>query len=185
MASAEDRVEMVRLAFASSAAYPHRGPIEIDLCEIQRASINNGSLTYSFDTLKELGRGGTPLAFVLGSDQFRNLPNWHRFPEVLGLCNWLVLERKDPTQSVRNQGAWRETIAHWEASGLVRMHADGWKVQSGGGTFIQGFATQAPALSSTQIRECLARSGNPPTDSLHPDVRAYLMKRRLYGTGTS
>jgi nicotinate-nucleotide adenylyltransferase len=180
IASAQDRVEMVRLAFAPSAASPHRGPVEIDLCEIERSAALSGALTYSFDTLNELRQLGTPLAFVLGTDQFLKLPSWHRFPDVLGLCHWIVLERQG-----EKPGAWQVLLAQWEAGGLVRAEAQGWRIQSGGQTFIQSFATQAPALSSTQIRESLARHGNPPAGSIQPEVIAYLMKRRLYGTGSS
>lgn len=186
LASTQDRVAMVRLAFASSAAYPPRGPVELDLCEIERSAARSGALTYSFDTLNDLRKLGTPLAFVLGTDQFQKLPTWHRFPEVLGLCHWIVLERKSaPDESSQKPGAWRSTLTEWAACGLVRAEADGWRVRSGGNTFIQGFETQAPALSSTRIRESLARSGNPPTGSVQPEVIAYLMKHRLYGTGTS
>ena len=33
-------------------------------------------------------------AFVIGADQLLKLPTWHRFPELLGLAQWIVLARK-------------------------------------------------------------------------------------------
>ena len=178
MASALDRTEMVRIAFAHGASFRPRGPVEIDLCEIERAEANPGALTFSFDTLSELRRVIPKLAFVIGTDQLERLPTWHRFPEVLGLSHWIVLARKggDP------EGAWRQTLAQWQGSGLVRAEGNGvWRVRSSD-TIIQSVPTPAPALSSTWIRESLARSGNPPEGSIPPDVHTYLMKHRLYGS---
>ena len=177
LASAHDRIEMVRLNFAQSAAYKLRGPVEIDLCEMTRATRHPGIPTYSFETLSELRKQIPQLAFVVGTDQLQKLATWHRFPDILGLCHWIVLERK-------NTLPWQGTLAQWEAGGLVLAEKGGWRVRSGG-TFIESFATPAPSLSSTQIRESLARSGSPPEKSLLPEVDAYLMKHRLYGTGRS
>lgn len=113
------------------------------------------------------------LAFVVGTDQLRQLPSWHRFPEVLGLSHWIVLERK-------SEGKAGPILAEWEASSLIRRDGNDWRTP--GGTVLKAVPTAAPALSSTQVRETLTRQGNPADDTLLPEVSTYLMQRRIYGT---
>jgi nicotinate-nucleotide adenylyltransferase len=174
VAPTEARLEMARLCFALLApgapAFP--GPVELDLREIERSK--NGQPTYTFDTLRELGRELPELAFVLGTDQVEKFPTWHRFDELLSLSHWIVLERQGQGDAHR----WRQVL---EGSGLVEPASGGWRVRSSG-TRIVVVPTRAPALSSTEIRESLARSGNPPEGSILPEVHAYLMKHRLYGS---
>lgn len=184
MAPAQHRAEMARLTFTEAAgpAWKVRGPVTLDLVELKRAQAQPAVPTYTFDTLSELRREIPQLAFVIGTDQLEKLHTWHRFPDVLGLSHWIVLERKDPTVSTQRAGAGQRVLSLLESSGLLSSESGGFRVRNGG-TFIQVFATQAPALSSTQIRESLARHGYPPEDSMLPEARAYLMKHRLYGTG--
>ena len=183
-ASAEDRVAMTRLGFAPAMRLPLAGPVEIDLCEIDRARRHPGQPTYTYDTLGELSRRISPLAFVIGTDQLAKLHTWHRFPDVLALSHWIILERQTaPGRTLSEAGP---VLTQWEASGLVQKEAGHWRVKLPGGglgTCLQVVPTPAPAQSSTQIRESLARQGNPPAESLSSDVLAYLMQRRIYGTG--
>jgi hypothetical protein len=44
--------------------------------------------------------------------------------------------------------------------------------------------TEAPELSSSQIRESIQRTGEPPEGSLWPPVARYLNEQGLYGTRT-
>lgn len=169
---------MAKLTFASSAAYPLTGPVEVDLCELERA--RPGSPTYTFDTLQELRRKIPQLAFVIGTDQLLKFHTWHRFPDVLGLSHWIILERKN--RGTADPETIRQVLGQWEGSGLVRSEGSSWRVRDGG-TILLPIPTPAPALSSTEIRESLARSGNPPEGSILPEVHNYLMSRRLYGTG--
>jgi nicotinate-nucleotide adenylyltransferase len=172
----EHRIEMARLAFAPTSAgtSPLRGPVTLDLCEIERAKAHPGHATYSFDTISELGRDFPRLAFVIGTDQLEKLPSWSRFPRLLGLCHWIVLKRKEASTGLRQ-------LTELEASGLILREGPGYRVRQGG-TFIQVFETPARPLSSSQIREQIARTGQPPEGSILPEVGAYLMKHRLYGT---
>jgi nicotinate-nucleotide adenylyltransferase len=178
LVSAEHRVEMARLNFLTTPQPSLRGPVKIDLCEIRRATARPGTPSYSFDTLGELKRDVSQLAFTIGTDQLARLPSWHRFPEILGLCHWIVLKRKGASNKV-NDGL--QTLAQFEASGLLQTQNGSYRVRATG-TTLQVFETSAPELSSTEIRESLARSGNPPTGSILPEVHNYLMKHRLYGS---
>lgn len=187
-APVEDRIAMSRLAFAqhTMGVAALRGPVEIDLCEIERARLRPSVPTYTYDTLQELRPSLGELAFVIGTDQLLALPTWHRFPEVLGLCHWIVLDRKSGNPATAAETPWRRMLSEWQGSGLIQNGPGGqFQVRSGTGSTLSIHPTDAPALSSTQIRELLARTGQPPAGSILPEVHAYLMKQRLYGTGPS
>jgi nicotinate-nucleotide adenylyltransferase len=173
VASAEDRIAMTRLAFGSSRILPLPGKVDIDLREVERAKAQPHRRTYTFDTLQEIRAEIPNLAFVVGTDQLRQLPKWHRFPEVLNLSHWIVLERK-------SEAGAGPTLAEWEASSLLRRDGNEWRTP--GGTVLKAVPTPAPALSSTEVRETLTRQGKPADDTLLPEVSTYLMQRRIYGT---
>lgn len=181
-ASAEQRIEMARINFASHPGSPYPPEVELDLRELDRS--RNGAPSYTFDTLIELRREIPSLAFVIGTDQLSKIHTWYRFPEILNLCHWIVLERKlnasgsgdlpsasDPLQAFRQ----------WMSSGLLSPCGPAaWKTPSG--TFLERVPTQAPEISSTSIRETLAKSGEPPANLLLPEVIDYLKTHRVYGT---
>lgn len=175
LASAEDRMRMSQLNFGPDSR------MQVSALEIERARQSSGP-SYSFDTLQELKQSHPELAFVIGTDQLQALSSWHRFPEILSLSHWLVLARKPDGAKPALQ-----TLAEWEASGLARRAAGNgpqgqpaWQLK--GGTHLLLVETRAPALSSSQIRENLAKSGLPPENSLALEVWAHLKQTGLYGT---
>jgi nicotinate (nicotinamide) nucleotide adenylyltransferase len=174
-AGTEDRVAMTRLSFQEDARY-FGGTVEVDLREIERATRTTRA-SYTFDTLLDLGRQIPKIAFVLGADQLQEMPKtWHRFPEVLELAHWIVLARR-PGGDVTA----RQSLQQWEASGLVRPVSDyEWCTKAG--TFLGLFETEAPGLSSTAIRETIARTGQVPEGSLFSTVEEYLKEKSLYGS---
>jgi nicotinate-nucleotide adenylyltransferase len=193
IATPEQRSEMVKLAFAGLGRELGCGPedVVIDWREVERAKrLPAGRPIYSYDTLQELRREHKNVAFVIGSDQLEKLPSWHRFPDVLGLCHWIVLERK-PAGHERALKALQE----WDASGLVRRSERTelplWEIRlgpsPGGGSacWLWLTPTPAPEVSSTSIREELARSGKLSLPALPPAVEAYLKAQHLYGMGAS
>ena len=183
VATTDDRTAMVRLGFGVNIKYPLTDSVTVDLCELERARLNPSRPTYTFDTLSELKQKIPHLAFVIGTDQLAKLNTWHRFPEVLGLSHWIILERRGDAPAAAS-------LAEYEASGLItRTNLGGatgiHSLVKNGGTWLRVVQTPAPEISSTQIRESLARSGKPPEGSLLPEVEAYLMRRGIYGTRTS
>ncbi len=177
----QDRLEMARLNFSSHPGDPFPPAVTIDSREIERSERSERP-SYTYDTLLELGREIGQLAFVVGADQLRDLRSWYRFPEILGLCHWIVLARKPQGEELA-----RKTLQGWSAQGLCRTTSDPttWQLigEVGGDRFLKLVPTEAPALSSTAIRERLGRTGEPPEGSLHPEVLSYLKSQRLYGTG--
>ncbi len=181
-ASNEARLELAKEAFKK----PGRArPVEILDDEIERTRLS-GCPGYAWDTLQALkGTYGDSLAFVIGADQLRDLPQWHRFPEILGLCHWIVLERQPDGQAVVG-----EAIKTLIGSGLLRPKPE-WSTQglpalevshSPGRTLLV-CPTKAPAVSSTDIRERLARGERPETLPISPEVALRLKSLKLYGTG--
>lgn len=158
---AEHRLAMARLAFGPESRFP--GPVEISSIEIERAKLN-GRPSFSFDTISELKRLVPHLAFVIGIDQICELPRWYRFPELLGLCPWLVLARKG-----ENHVEAHLMISQWSQSGLISPHS------------FQIVPTPAPAISSTQLREDIARDGLSQLEFLNRKVVEYLKQHHLYG----
>jgi len=176
-ASIEHRVKLARLGLLETQRMGDAGAIRIDLREVERAKARPDLPTYTFDTLQEIRRETTQIAFVIGTDQLEQLPSWHRFPEVLGLSHWIVLARR-PNGLERSQIVLNE----WEASGLVQKTPETgvWWIK-GTNSFLNLVPTEAPEVSSTRIREQLARAGEPPQDSVSGPVLAYLKQNRLYG----
>jgi nicotinate-nucleotide adenylyltransferase len=84
-ASAEQRLRMTRAAVAGDARF------EVDDLELRRAGAS-----YSVDTLRELRarEPGCELYFVVGVDQLRELPTWHRPEEVARLASLVVIPRE-------------------------------------------------------------------------------------------
>jgi nicotinate-nucleotide adenylyltransferase len=177
LASARDRAEMARLNFAPSPADSFPPEVRLDPRELERGA---GRPSYTYETLQELSREHPQLAFVIGADQLRDLTGWYRFPELLEAAHWIVLERKPEGSSLA-----RETLREWGVSGLARPEAgpggwETWRLRHGE-TRLVLVPTEAPALSSTSIREAIGRSGKAPAGSLLPEVEAYMKLHGLYG----
>lgn len=181
-ASATHREALCRLLVKDPSLPPAR--VRVETCELDRQKLHPTEPTYSFETLQELRArlGQTQMAFVLGTDQFSRIESWHRFPDVLKACNWVVLQRKgEPPETVQ------ELLSRLKGQGLVGSPQRGaWPISiTGAPRWVGFFETEAPALSSTQIRESLARTGNPPSGALGTEVIDYLKAHRLYGMPSS
>jgi nicotinate (nicotinamide) nucleotide adenylyltransferase len=180
-ASNEARLEMARAAFLKSNL---PGPVEVHPLEIERTR-QTGAPGYAWDTLQDLKKQGIQnLAFVIGADQLRDLPKWHRFPEILGFCHWIVLERK-PEGPALIENALKEL----QASGLARPARDQgpqglpcFELTQPEGSSLIVCPTRARAASSTEIREKLALGHPPESLPISTEVALCLKRNRLYGT---
>lgn len=170
-ASAEHRAAMTRLAFGPGPDLP--GPVEISELEMERARRAPGP-TYTYDTLRELSPHYGQLAFVIGTDQLAQLPTWYRYPEVLSLCDWFVLERKP--------GGLDAVAAAVQTLGAVARSRGPREWEVSQGRRLRSLPTEAAEVSSSKIRELLALGRELPVTSLAPQVMDYLLANRLYGT---
>ena len=192
VASIESRLAMTRLNFAIAAgdSFP-AAQVQVDDREIRRNDLNPDQPSFTFDTLKELRKIDEKLAFVVGTDQLPFFHRWAKFPEILALAHWIVLERATPGETFTELA--QQTLRDWSASGLVKPVQERlWQVTKGqtfgsrtaGSTFVTILPTQAVDVSSTFIRETIARTGASPADTLLPSVAEYLMLTGLYGIRT-
>jgi len=183
VASLTHRIELLRTTFAE-ATPPLPGPVEVSLFEVEHARFRGlGAPAHSFDTIQELKKEFPNLAFVIGADQLAGLHTWFRFPDVLDLCHWIVLIRKP-----NGEDQAKRTLQTWEASSLARalpgQSPPCWRVGHKGQVMVLS-PTEAPAISSTEIRTSISRLGFPPAGTLSPSVFQYLQKNRLYGCKSS
>ena len=170
--STEHRLKMTELNFQGMA------DVEISTFEIEKAA-RTGKPGYTYETLLDLQSKYPKLAFVIGTDQLTNVHTWSRFPALLGLSHWIVLERKPDGEKVC-----RDILNKFEASGLLKKVSDRlWEVTGSSPTkYLALTPTEAPEISSTTIRETLARTGQAPEGTLHEPVARYLNEKLLYGT---
>jgi nicotinate-nucleotide adenylyltransferase len=82
MAPWEDRVRMVELACA--------GEPEFEVSLIER----DANPSYSILTIERLlAEGEGPLAFLIGADAFAEIRTWHRWKDLTGLVEFIVVTR--------------------------------------------------------------------------------------------
>jgi nicotinate-nucleotide adenylyltransferase len=166
-ASARDRVAMLNLAVRDFAG------LVVDPREIER-----GGKSYTVDTLEGLRaeRPVAPLWLLLGADQFRSLPGWHRWREILDLAHLVVVPRPGvPLQT--------DLPAALAAELDARRLRDPRALRStiGGSIYVQPVAPHP--ISSTAIRSALDAGGTKPVEIaglLPPAVLAYIESNGLY-----
>ena len=166
---APHRVRMLELLFEGLP------PLRIDRREIARAQARPGTPTTTFETLEELRQErGRSVSLIIGTDQLADLPRWSRFPELLGLAHWWVLERQ------ADASPWRETLQRMQSQGILKPVSDrAWSTPSG--TRLELIPTRARPFTSTRIREEIARSALPPKEAIPPKLWEYIKNQGLYG----
>jgi len=85
IAPAKDRLAMLRLAVQGNPRF-----------SISDIEIRRGGRSYSIDTVKELRERAKPadrFYFLIGSDSLRDFHSWVAADELLGLCDFIVVER--------------------------------------------------------------------------------------------
>lgn len=163
-ASAEQRLAMVQLAVADEPA------LSVDDRELRRERPS-----YTVDTLEslrsELG-DSVALYLILGWDAFCGLPSWHRWDELLGLANLVVLQRPDYDLEVP------EVLKDLMAA---RTLSDPAGSQAPAGEIV--LLAQTPlAISATHIRALLGE-GRSPRYLLPDAVLGYIATNGLYRPG--
>ena len=161
-ASAEDRLDMVRVAVDGQAGFV------VDDRELRR-----DGPSYTFDTLSTL-REEFPersLGLIVGMDAFLGLPTWHRWGEILEIAHIVVAHRpgwKAPDigplgNMLTEHGTHRVDDLHENTHGRVHIHA----------------VTQLE-ISSTEIRD-LVDAGRDPRFLMPDAVRDVIAESRCYG----
>jgi nicotinate-nucleotide adenylyltransferase len=159
-ASGQHRLAMLRLTFESTPGFV------VDDVELRREGPS-----YTIDTLLELRRqrGSDHLCLVLGVDAFLQLPEWHRWREILDQSHIAVMQRAGSGLPDVPEPWWRP----FETNDPDSLR----KAQSG--RVIQVNVPSVP-VSSTSVRKGILQ-GRHTSDSLAEPVWNYIRKHELYG----
>ena len=183
---ARRRLGLDRVVYLPTAAPPHkrdpesipRAPAAARYAMVEMAilleeglyasdhELRSGRPAYTVETLEHFRREGEAagrpldLHLLLGSDSFAELPTWRRWREIPRLARLVVLVRPG-----------REIAAASLAPELREL------LEGGEVAVVEGAAVD---LSSTEIRERLARGEEPDEEALPTLVVDYLRKYRFY-----
>jgi len=162
-ASAAQRVEMLRLAFAA------RPDFVIDQRELQRSGPS-----YMVDTLRDFRAefgDEAPLALLLGADAFLGLPSWHRWREILDLCHLVLVPRPGSSFDALPEALQQVAAGRWaeHVQALQQCAAGRWLLLD----------LPLRAESATRVRRSLAQPDGG-ADDLDPAVAAYVAANGLY-----
>lgn len=163
-ASAEDRLAMVRLAFADHVR-----------CMVDDAEIRQAGPSWTIRTLERLKETmpDAALVLLLGADAFLGLPSWHRWTELLGLAHIAVANRPGasltPTEMTASLAAlWRD---HYTT--------DHRALSSHGAGVIVSFNIAPCPVSATRIRQAVCQ-GKPISGAVSAPVENYIRDHHLY-----
>ncbi|MBF0264058.1 MAG: nicotinate-nucleotide adenylyltransferase [Gammaproteobacteria bacterium] len=167
--STQLRVKLLSTAIDSISAF------KLDLREVER-----GGQSYMFDTLQSLRQDFTEysLVLILGLDAFLNLPQWHRWKELLNYCHIIVTQRPNheiPTKQFSTKD-WPEIISDYYHQFACHENSMLHKTLCG-----RIFLTEVTQLdiSSSNIRERIKNKQS--IDFLVPEkVKNLINKNNLY-----
>lgn len=170
-----DRVAMTRLAFAGEKK------TEISLIDKTRAH-DAKSPNYTIDTVAALRKQLMPedtLFFILGADSLLDVRRWHRAPELLLACDFIVGARPgfrlDEAVAALPEGistsSEKASLPHTQV-----IHLSG---PRGGASRIYLLLDLDEDVSATQIRASLRNELGAPK-ILNPAVAGYIRAHHLY-----
>lgn len=164
LASAEERLAMVGLAFADLPGYV------IDDAEIRQAGPS-----WTILTLERL-RAALPeasLVLIVGADAFLGLPSWHRWQDLIRYAHLAVANRPGSNLDV---AALPEPL-----QALLRAHSaeDASELRQSRAGRIVSFTMTPCAVSATQIRAAV-RQGHPIASLVSAPVENYIRQHHLY-----
>lgn len=162
-ASSAQRLAMTRLAVA--------GLDPAERLTVDDREVRRDGPTYTVDTLRELRvelGAEVALLLVIGSDQLRNLPTWHRWFELFQLAHVATTQR----ERIGLEGLPAELEAELAARGRQSLP------DTPAGAIVL-FSMPAVPVSATALRAQLQR-GERPDGLSPPAVLDYIGSNRLY-----
>ena len=151
-ATAKDRLEMCRLAFA-----------DVDGVIVSDLEMRREGKSYTVDTLRELYDPSGRLFFLMGTDMLLTLDQWREPEEIFKLC-YPVYIRREADATLDDRIVEKITSYHQRF-----------------GKMVPRIVAPAIELSSSQVRETVAR-GDSIEDMVPTAVARYIQKNRLYLT---
>jgi nicotinate-nucleotide adenylyltransferase len=169
--SFEQRFEMTRLAFEELKASDR---IHVSDFEAKEKT------QFTWQVLEGLRGQLKDAAFVIGTDQFEKLDQWARYPDLMGLCDWVVLLRKP-----RKLPELEQTIRKFTSQGWLQTTSNDSEYKIKVGTNMRKLVfipTDAKESSSTNVRELIALGKKEELKTLIPErVYEYIERNQLYG----
>lgn len=162
--SAEQRAEMARLAIQ------HQSGFTLDCRELDRDGPSYTVLTLE-SFRQELGTD-QPLCLIVGTDAFLGFPKWHRWQELMPLCNVAVMVR--PGYQLQNH----DFPDGW--LGQYRVSVADFDLHKPSGQVVEVPVTQLD-ISATDIRKRLG-SGRDIRFLVTDEVSQYILHHGLYGS---
>lgn len=160
---AGDRLEMLALALQGHASW------SIDACEIERPGPS-----YTVDSLAALRQAvgaQCPLVWIMGFDQLRALPSWHRWQALADLAHIAFARRAGAPCDL--DAVMGDFVRH-HAGSMAHLHAEP------AGRVVE-FPMQPVDCSATMLRAALARGDTAAAAPfLAPAVLEYIRERGLY-----
>lgn len=172
-ASFDDRVAMTRLAIAGEAG------MEVSLIDAPRS---DGRPNYTLDTVRALRNSLAPeddLFCLMGADSFLSVGKWHRAPDLLLACDFVVASRPG-FELNRIAAALPPSIS---VASCDQQKGDNLVLCMRGAGSQESRLYLLPDLrelaSASGIRASLERGGIP-RNQLDPAVAAYIREHSLY-----
>lgn len=131
----DQRMEMAKLAFT---LLPH-----VEISDFEQKN----QIQYTWQLLEKLAPQLKNPAFVIGTDQFIKLDQWAKFPEVMGMCDWIVLLRKPTTLDTL-----KPVIQKWVQEQVLKTTEHDHEFIAMGKK-LKFVPTDAIEVSSTRLRE--------------------------------
>jgi nicotinate-nucleotide adenylyltransferase len=166
--SAKERMEMVDLAVSGNTFFE---PSDIEM--------KRGGMSYSIETIEELRRiyPGSKLCFIIGLDAFLEIQTWHRWKELMALCDFAVMSRRG-----RNFSDLRLLDFMANAADVLRGLDKGSLTQANvqhGAATVHLVTIPLLDISSTDIRTRV-KQGSSIKYLLPEPVEHYIIKKKLY-----
>ena len=149
--SAEDRLEMSRLAFG-----------HIKNAVISDMEIKRGGRSYTSVTLEELSKDDRELYFLCGTDMFLTLGTWYRPEVIFKLATICYVRRENDAEKSRL------------IEELTREYRERFDAK------IIPIDLSVREVSSSELREYLRVSSEKAAELLPPSVYSYIVNRGLY-----
>ena len=161
IASSSDRLEMCKIAVDSLTAVRDR--VEVSSIEVER-----DRPSYAIETVEALLKShpGKEFAWIIGSDAFRRIDQWHESERLRELISFIVIERPE-----RGAGEGSENDFNNDSD------IDFYDVFND----VDGEEIDALQISATEIRKLL-HSRQSVSDMVPPPVLSYIESKGLYGS---
>ena len=161
----DQRMEMAKLAFAQVSS--------VEISDFEKVN----QTQFTWQVLEKISTKVLNPVFIIGADQFLKLEQWSHFPEVLGMCDWIVLLRKPHTLDSLNP-----MIKKFVQEQVLKPTGNDHEFLTFGKRLML-VETVAPEVSSTWIREQIALNNwDGVKHFIAPVVKDYILRNKLYGT---